>query len=122
MAKVLYKSGCRLILSSRRIDELERVRNLLISQRETPVVCFEPKILRLDLSDIPKMADYAKEALKFYGKIDIIINNGGTSYRGTVVQTSIKVDQEIMLVNYFGQVALTKGSSFKRFTIQSYFD
>ncbi len=111
MAKVLYKSGSRLILSSRRLDQLERVRNALIEEpsQESSIVCYEPKILRLDLSDLPQIKNFAKEALDFYGKIDIIINNGGISYRGSVVETSLKVDEEVMLVNYFGQLALTKG-------------
>lgn len=95
LAKVLYKSGCRLILSSRRIDQLERVRNVLTNKSEPSMVCYEPKILRLDLSDIPKIKDYAKKVLEFYGKIDIIINNGGISYRGSAIQTSIAVDQEV---------------------------
>ncbi len=109
MAKVLYKSGSKLILSSRRLDQLERVKNALIQENQSSIVCYEPKILRLDLKDLPQIKLFAKEALDFYGKIDIIINNGGISYRGSVVETSLKVDEEVMLVNYFGQLALTKG-------------
>lgn len=45
-----------------------------------------------------------------YGTIDILINNGGISNRGTVLDTSIEVDSKVMAVNYFGTVALTKGN------------
>lgn len=59
-----------------------------------------------DLKNIPKQAT---EALERFGQIDILINNGGISYRGEVVSTSIDVDMKIMMINYFGTVALTKG-------------
>lgn len=43
------------------------------------------------------------------GDIDIFINNGGISTRGSVMDTDIEVDMRVMTVNYFGPVALTKG-------------
>lgn len=52
------------------------------------------------------------EAVSIYGRIDILINNAGMSYRGLIVSTSSEVDYKVMLVNYLGQVALTKGGGF----------
>ncbi|XP_055954503.1 dehydrogenase/reductase SDR family member 7B [Patella vulgata] len=51
----------------------------------------------------------ANEAYSFYNQVDILINNAGISYRGRIQDTSIQVDKKVMQVNYFGQVALTKG-------------
>ena len=43
------------------------------------------------------------------GGVDILINNGGMGFRGTVLETELSVQQKVMKVNYFGSVALTKG-------------
>jgi dehydrogenase/reductase SDR family member 7B len=49
-----------------------------------------------------------KEILDTHGHIDILVNNAGMSLRSEIVNTDMKVDIQIMLVNYFGSVALTK--------------
>lgn len=49
--------------------------------------------------------------MKAFGHIDILINNGGISFRGDINNTNIDVDMKVMLVNYFGQVAVTKGEN-----------
>jgi len=47
--------------------------------------------------------------LKFHdGHVDILINNAGMSNRGTVEATKLDVHRQIMEVNYFGAVAVTK--------------
>ena len=43
-----------------------------------------------------------------FGRIEILINNGGIGQRGNVIDTDIAVQQRVMQVNYFGQIALTK--------------
>lgn len=48
--------------------------------------------------------------IDIHGKIDILINNAGISYRGEVVNTNMDVDIKVMLTNYFAQIALTKGN------------
>jgi len=54
-----------------------------------------------------------KKVIACYGHVDIVINNGGLSYRGTIEETSLDVDMAVMNVNYFGQVAVTKGNKIK---------
>jgi short-subunit dehydrogenase len=39
----------------------------------------------------------------------VLINNGGISQRSLVAETRLSVDRKIMEVNYFGNIALTKG-------------
>ena len=66
-------------------------------------------ILHLDLEDLGDIPRAAHEALGIYGHVDILISNGGISFRGAVTETVLEVDVKVMTVNYFGQVALTKG-------------
>ena len=72
---------------------------------------FSPKILLLDLMDYKNMDEPVSKGLKLFGHIDILINNAGVSYRGEISSTQIQVDERVMAVNYFGQVALIKGEN-----------
>lgn len=108
MAHAFYDAGCRVILCARRTAQLERVKREL-QQKSLPMITYEPKILTLDLADFPSILTAVETAVAFYGHIDIVINNGGISSRGAVEDTQMTVDQAVMNVNYFGQVAVTKG-------------
>lgn len=66
-------------------------------------------ILTLDLTDINSLPDKIIEVENSIGSIDILINNGGVSIRADILSTTMDVDIKVMLVNYFGGVALTKG-------------
>lgn len=71
---------------------------------------YSPKILCLDLSDHASLAEKCQEALGFYGRVDIVINNAGVSSRASVLDTDLAVDRKVMEVNFFGTIGLTKGS------------
>ncbi len=43
-----------------------------------------------------------------FGKVDVLINNGGISQRSLVVETPVEVDRMIMEIDFFGGVVLTK--------------
>lgn len=107
LAHVFYSTGCKLILSSRRVEELERVKNDLL-QIEAIGLTHAPMILPLDLTDINSLPGKVNQVLAAYGHIDILVNNGGVSIRSNVVDTNVDVDIKIMLTNYFGTIALTK--------------
>jgi len=107
LAHEFYKQGCQVVLCARRRQELERVRTDLLRTHPT-VPTLPPIINPLDLSDINALPTHVEKILSITGKIDILINNGGVSHRGSVVATKPDVDIKIMLVNYFGAVALTK--------------
>ncbi len=44
-----------------------------------------------------------------FSQVDVVINNAGMSYRGNASDTTMDVHIKVMMVNYFGQVALTRG-------------
>jgi dehydrogenase/reductase SDR family protein 7B len=69
---------------------------------------YPPIILPLDLSNVNDLKDEVSKAIMIYGRIDILINNAGISYRGEVIETNIDVDMKIMMTNYFSSVALSK--------------
>ena len=71
---------------------------------------FHPEILPLDLNELDDIPDFVEKAMALHGHIDVVINNAGISYRGLINDTSISVDNNLMTVNYFGAVAITKGN------------
>ncbi|MBO3698567.1 SDR family oxidoreductase [Roseivirga sp. E12] len=101
LSKRLSQLDVNLILSARREAELLRV------QHE----CENPdriKVLPLNLTETDSHVEKTSEAIEALGQIDILINNGGQSQRSLVKDTLLEVDRDLMEVNYFGSVSLTK--------------
>lgn len=95
------KKGAKLILSARRVDALNRVKTNCEGAAEVIV-------LPLDLSDHSSIPQKVKQVIDKYGKVDLLINNGGISQRALTQETSLEVDKRLMDINYFGTIALTK--------------
>ena len=72
---------------------------------------YSPKTLTLDLSSSSSLTDRAQEAIKAFGRVDILVNNAGISSRGAVLDTDMAVDRMLMETNFFGTIALTKGTT-----------
>ncbi len=101
LAYLLNKHGATLILSSRNKTALERVKNNCTDVHKVFVQV-------LDLEKTDTLYQIASDILKQFGKIDILINNGGISQRSFAAETVIEVDKRLMQINYLGTVALTK--------------
>ncbi|MBT8209637.1 MAG: SDR family oxidoreductase [Eudoraea sp.] len=101
LALAFNATGNRVILSARSGDKLQQV----------ALNCASPenvRILELDLSQFESMQDKVHEALGFFGRIDLLINNAGISQRSLIAETEMAVYKKLMDVNYLGTVALSK--------------
>jgi dehydrogenase/reductase SDR family protein 7B len=101
LAYELSKQGAKVIISARRKETLEKVR----------AKCNNPEmvvVLPLDLAAIDTFSDQVVKAHEIFGSIDILFNNGGISQRGMALDTPLSVDRQIMEIDYFGTIALTK--------------
>ncbi|MBN2731323.1 MAG: SDR family oxidoreductase [Balneolaceae bacterium] len=98
----LHERNARLIISSRRAEKLEEVKNKCAGNKDNIYV------LPLDLADTESLTQKTEEALRVFGHIDYLFNNGGISQRSLAVETDIDVIRNIMEVNFFGTIALTK--------------
>ena len=101
LAIELSNQSAKIILSSRRKEDLKLVKNACKSSSEV-------KIVVLDLEDYTNLQPKVDEALAAFGTIDILVNNGGISQRSFVKDTNFSVDKRIMDINYLGTVALSK--------------
>lgn len=102
LAYTLNKKGARLILSARRKNELERVKANCSGNPDDIVV------LPLDLTKTSVLADKTKVAESFFGSVDILFNNGGISQRALALEAELDSVRNLMEINFFGTIALTK--------------
>lgn len=100
--RAFYKEGANLIISSRRQEVLEEVKNSLGDDASNV------RIITLDLMDTGSFPEKSQEALAAFGQIDVLINNGGVSQRSTVMDSEMSTFRRLMEINYFGAVGLTK--------------
>jgi len=102
LVKQVAKEGGKIILSSRRKEALEAVQSAAGLTEENSLV------LPLDLAQYDQMPEKVEKALAHFGRIDILINNGGISQRSLIVDTGMEVYKRLMDIDYLGTVALTK--------------
>lgn len=102
LAYSLSKKKVRLILSARREEELQRVKENCQGDPDNIA------ILPLDLAKEATLKGIATEAVSAFGQIDILINNGGISQRALAIEADMDSIRYLMDVNFFGTIALTK--------------
>ncbi|MBU2914895.1 MULTISPECIES: SDR family oxidoreductase [Reichenbachiella] len=93
---------CTLVLSARREEELIRVREANKDKKAKFVIA------PLDLAQPERIDQCVAEVEEQIGYIDIMIQSGGISQRDTVLNTSMEVQRQIMEVNYFGAIHLSR--------------
>jgi short-subunit dehydrogenase len=101
LAYAMSKNGAKLILSSRRETELDRVK----------ANCQHPEMVRvlpLDLTATDTLEAKVAEAIALFGQVDIMVHNGGISQRAPVIDTDIDVHRKVMELNYFSYIIITK--------------
>ena len=101
LAKIYADKGTKLILSSRRVPDLEKVKS------ECPI-SENVKILPIDLNDFDKAAVEVQKAFDFFGTIDVLINNAGVSQRSLIADTQFDVFKKLIEIDYLGTVALSR--------------
>jgi len=106
-----------LILSGRDKDALKQVKLECNNAATNNGSTMQVEIVTCDLSNKPSVEQLGDTALQLSststtssssGGIDILINNGGISSRSSFLQTNIKVDEQLMQVNFFSGVMLAK--------------
>ncbi len=98
----MAKANAKVIISSRNVDELEKVKKECLAYSNN---CM---ILKLDLE---LNGDYNKEVnrvLSHHETIDYLFLVGGVSQRSYVFETPENIDRKLMEINYFGNISITK--------------
>lgn len=107
-ARIFHTAGARLVLCGRDAARLQQVVQELTANPTGSQQTYTPVTVAFDLADRHTVDRAAEEILKCYGHVDVLINNAGISYRGTILDTNISVQRDVMETNYFGPIALTQ--------------
>ena len=102
LAKEYVCKGYRLVLSSRRLSDLEAVASSL------KIPSSDYLLLPFDLNNQNPYNLYLDQILKHFSQLDIVFLNGGMSQRSEALKTTPEIEKELMQVNYFSQVAMAK--------------
>ncbi len=98
----LAKQNAKIILSARNENALKQVaQNAELTSENSLIIPF-------DLNDTSKVKEYVQSVVSKFMRIDFLINNGGMSQRSEALITTEAVERNLMEVNYFGHVALSK--------------
>ena len=101
LAYEYFKAGDKLIISGRNRDELFRVKSNCQNS-------FNVHVFPFDLSETENLKTKADDAIRIFGKIDLLINAGGVSQRGLALETDLKTEQQIMNTNFWGTTVISK--------------
>jgi short-subunit dehydrogenase len=96
----LLRSGARVATCGRDNDKLYRL------QSDHPSYPLHTMVA--DVSNENDCRRFIETTIKFFGDIDILINNAGISMRALLKDASIDVIRKVMEINFFGAVYCTK--------------
>jgi short-subunit dehydrogenase len=99
LAKGLAARGAAVILSGRRVGELQRVAGEIGGQT---------LILPFETTDYEALPHIVKDAQAWLGGIDLLINNAGISQRSLALDTDFSVYRHLMEVDFFAPLHLTQ--------------
>lgn len=94
--------NCRLILTATNQEKLQIVQHKC---KQTGAAC---EVLPYDFSDKDNIDTLSENAVRIFGKIDILFLNAGISQRSAALDTSDAVEEKIMQVNYLAPVAVAR--------------
>ncbi|PTN09494.1 SDR family oxidoreductase [Mangrovibacterium marinum] len=102
LAIAFAREGAFPVLSARNRQKLQQVQQQCLQHTA------ECWILPLDLSDAAALEGAAEAVVQQAGRIDLLVNNAGRSQRSLARNTPLQIDREIMELNFFSVVGLTK--------------
>ena len=102
LAEVFGSNGSQVMITGRNLGEL----NEAVSELSKKGITVHS--LQADVSIEADNKMMAEEALKLFGKIDVLVNNAGIGMRALFEELDLGVIRQIMDINFFGMVYATK--------------
>jgi len=102
LAREFAMEGARVIISSHEAEELEAVR------RSLEPVSKEVHAVVFNLGFPEEVMATAEKVLQEFGRVDVLMNNGGISTRALALETPLEIDRRVMEIDYFSGVILAK--------------
>lgn len=102
LAEDMVRAGAKVIISARRVAQLEQVADKCASIGERPM------ILPLDVTDYEAQQVAYDQVIEKFGHIDSLVLNAGASQRNLAVDTPFEVTENLVKLNFLSFVAFTK--------------
>ena len=94
IASKLLSYGCKVVLLSRKLEDLEKVKNDFKSEN---IKCFE-----CDITNINHFEDVVHEVVNTWGRLDILINNAGITKDKLLLRMNESDWDNVMNINLKG--------------------
>lgn len=102
LALLLARQQARLILVARNLDALLAVKSACLQWTA------DCEILPADVTKEEEVNRAVADAIRLFGRVDVLINNAGVTQRSKLIDTSVAAIRQLMEVNFFGAVMFTK--------------
>ncbi len=102
LAADMVKAGAKVIISARRVGQLEDV------AEECAKFGLKPFVLEMDMTDYESQKRAFDKVIEKFGHVDSLVLNAGQSQRNTALETPMEVTENLMRLNFFSYVTLTK--------------
>lgn len=102
LAFLMAKEGAFPVLIARNKEKLQLVKETCLQHTEK---CWA---YSMDLSNVDELPAFVEKVFSETDPIDILINNAGRSQRSLAIDTPLQNDRNIMELNFFSVISLTK--------------
>lgn len=99
-AQVLAGAGAKVVLAARRVERLEELGAELGEERSLAVRC--------DVADPADRAALLEATLNRFGRIDVLVNNAGTTFVGKALEEDDESFRRVLEVNLLAPFALAR--------------
>lgn len=96
MARGLAEAGCQVVIASRKLEAVASTAQAMQNEG------FEVLAAKLDVTHPPDVEDLVNFTMERYGRIDVLVNNSGTSWGAPAVDMPLSAWQKVLEVNVTG--------------------
>lgn len=108
LALNLARHGVRLVLSARREELLEEVKEECLAEARGLLAAKDVLVLPLDMLKLDNHTKCLMEVLNHFGKLDILVNNAGRSQRASWEDIDVEVDRDLFELDVFSVLHLSR--------------
>ena len=101
-ARELARRGAKVVLAARRVDELEAQVSAI---RDAGGAALS---IPTDVADPAQVARLAQDAIRAFGRVDVLVNNAGVKWTRALAATSADDMTRLLHVNLLGAMLLTR--------------
>lgn len=104
LAQILSTKGAKVVLLGRRGERLAEI------EAELKTGKHDVRVVKTDITDRTQVDNAVRLTLEAFGKIDVVINNAGVGYFGTIENLPIEEFDRLVQTNVYGMLHLSQAA------------